>query len=85
MSLPTTYVVDYDLPADHRRKRFYRAVVKYLRQHHAPDTGWSTYSVVFTRDREFAWFIYHQALKVGGRANVYEARKLDPLDLARGE
>ena len=82
VSRPTTYVVAYDLPADHRRKRFYRAVRKYLATQGDEETGWSTYSVVFTRDREFAWFIYHQALKVGGRANVYEARKLDPLDLA---
>lgn len=80
-----TYVVDYDLPADSRRKRFYRAVSKYLREHHAEDTGWSTYSVVFTPDREFAWFVYHAARRVGGRANVYEARRLDVLELGRGE
>jgi len=80
-----TYVVDYDLPADHRRKRFYRAVKKFLIQHQAEETGWSTYSVVFTPDREFAWFIYHEALKVGGRANVYEARRLDVHELGRGD
>jgi len=81
----TTYVVDYDLPADNRRKRFYRAVRKYLAAQGDEETGWSTYSVVFTRDVGFAWFIYHEALKVGGRANVYEARKLDPLELVGGE
>ncbi len=83
--MTTTYVVDYDLPADHRRKRFYRAVAKYLREHHAEETGWSTYSVVFTTDLEFAWFIYHEALKVGGQANVYEARRLEPPGPGRGE
>jgi len=78
-----TYVVDYDLPADSRRKKFYRSVSKFLRDHYAQDTGWSTYSVVFTPDPEFAYFVYHAALRVGGRANIYEARRLDPMELTR--
>jgi len=78
----TTYVVDYDLPANDRRKRFYRAVQRYLRDRMIKDTGWSTYSVVFTPDVEFAKFVYDQALKVGGRANVYVAHRLDTLELA---
>ena len=85
MGHKATYVVDYDLPADHRRKRFYRAVSKYLALHGHEETGWSTFSVVFTPDREFTWFIYREALRVGGRANVYEARRLDPLELGRGD
>lgn len=85
MSHPTTYLVDYDLPADYRRKRFYRAVRKYLATQGDEETGWSTYSVVITPDLEFAWFIYREAFRVGGRANVYEARKLDVPTLGRGE
>lgn len=77
VSRPTTYVVDYDLPADSRRKRFYRAVRRYLVEHELPDTAWSTWSCVFTEDPDFAWFVYRQARKVGGTAHVYEARRLD--------
>ena len=79
---PTTFVVDYDLPADHTRKRFYRAVQRYLRERMIEDTGWSTYSVVFTGDQEFAFFVYNEALKVGGRANIYVAHRLDTLERA---
>lgn len=71
------YVVEYDLPADSRRKRFYRAVQRYLRLHHAEETGWSTQSVVITKSEAFAWVVYRQARKVGGVAHVYEARQLD--------
>jgi len=41
------------------------------------DTGWSTGSVVFTESEAFARFVYRQALKVGGRANVYRAELLE--------
>ena len=71
------YVVEYDLPADYRRKRFYRAIRRYLRSGLAEETGWSTQSVVFTGDEAFAWEVYRQARKVGGVAHVYEARRLD--------
>ena len=76
-SRSTTYVVDYDLPSDSRRKRFYRAIRRYLREHDLPETGWSTWSVAFTGDEGFAWEVYRQARKVGGTAHVYEARRLD--------
>ena len=77
MSRSSMYVVDYDLPADFRRKRFYRAVGRYLRENELEDTGWSTGSVVFTESEAFARFVYRQALKVGGRANVYRADLLE--------
>ena len=77
VSRPSMFVVDYDLPADFRRKRFYRAVRRYLLEHDLPETGWSTWSVTFTRDEMFAWFLYSQARRVGGTAHVYEARRLD--------
>jgi len=73
----STYIVDYDLPADNRRKRFYRAISRYLTLHGLEGTGWSSQSVVFTESENFAWEVYRQARKVGGIAHVYEARRLD--------
>jgi hypothetical protein len=73
----TTYVVDYDLPADFRRKRFYRAISRYLSLNQLEETGWSTWSVVWTDNKAFAWEVYRQARAVGGTAHVYEARRLD--------
>ena len=67
------FVVDYDLPADHRRKRFYRAVKRFLRERDLERTGFSSQSVVFTGDREFAEFIYAEARRVGGRASMWRA------------
>jgi hypothetical protein len=72
-----TYVVDYDLPADFRRKRFYRAIARYLSLHQLEETSWSTGSVVWTDNEDFAWTVYRQARAVGGTAHVYEARRLD--------
>lgn len=77
MSLRELFVVDYDLPADFRRKRFYRAVRRYLRERNLDPTGWSTWSVVWTEDERFAWFIYREARKTGGTAHVWRARSLD--------
>jgi len=71
------YVVDYDLPADVRRKRFYRAVRRYLREHKMEETGWSTYSVTFTDDEDFAWFLEAEARRVGGRAHVWRATRCE--------
>ena len=71
------YVVDYDLPADNRRKRFYRRVTAYLRDHHLEETEWSTWSTAFTSDEDFAWFLYNTARAVGGTAHVWAARRLD--------
>lgn len=71
------FVVDYDLPADSRRKRFYRAIRRYLREHGMEATGWSTWSVVFTESEHFAWRVYREARRVGGTAHVWRARRLD--------
>lgn len=72
------YITEYDLPSDSRRKKFYRAVKVYLRDHYMGETGWSTQSVVFTDSEEFAWEVYRLARAVGGTSHVYEARRLDP-------
>jgi len=72
-----TYIVEYDLPSDSRRKRFYRAIKRYLRDFGMDDEGWSTQSVVFTKSEAFAWEVYRQARKVGGVAHIYEAERLD--------
>ena len=72
-----TYVVDYDLPGDFRRKRFYRAISRYLSLNEMTATEWSTGSVVFTDSEDFAWEVYRQARAVGGTAHVYEAVRLD--------
>lgn len=71
------WVVDYDLPADFRRKRFYRAISRYLGSHGLSGTGWSTGSVVWTYNEAFAWEVYNQARKVGGVAHVWKAERLD--------
>jgi len=73
----TSYLVEYDLPRDNRRKRFYRAMKGYLSLHGFDETGWSTMSVVFTKSESLAWFVYNQARAVGGTSHVYEARRLD--------
>lgn len=65
--------MDYDLPADHRRKRFYRRVHKYRKERYLEHTGFSSQSVVFTADREFAEFIYAQARRVGGTSSMWRA------------
>jgi len=72
-----TYLVEYDLPRDNRRKRFYRAIRRYLSLHDSIETSWSTMSVVVTKNETFAWYIYDQARAVGGEAHVYEARRID--------
>ena len=71
------YVVEYDLPADSRRKRFYRRIKRYLRRHYREEVGWSTGSVVFTESRDFAWYVWREARAVGGVAHIYEAERLD--------
>ncbi|TKJ25399.1 MAG: hypothetical protein CEE41_04295 [Hadesarchaea archaeon B3_Hades] len=71
------YLVEYDLPADSRRLRFYRRIKRYLEDSGRSGTGWSTQSVVVTESEAFAWEVYRQARRVGGVAHVYEARRLD--------
>lgn len=75
---PNTYIVDYDLPADARRKRFYRRIRRYLRERWRDPTEWSTMSVVITEDRDFAFFVFRAARDVGGTSHIYEARCIDP-------
>ena len=71
------YLVEYDLPADSRRLRFYRRIKRYLALRGLKDTGWSTQSVVITESKAFAREVYRQARAVGGVAHVYEARRID--------
>ena len=71
------YIVDYDLPRGSRRKRFYRAIDRYLRLNDSGEAGLSTMSVVVTRSSEFAWFVWREARKVGGTSHIYEAWQLD--------
>jgi len=71
------YVVEYDLPADNLRKRFYRDIRRYLRDRGIDEVGWSTGSVVFTKSENFAWYVYHSARAVGGVSHVYRAERLD--------
>ena len=77
---PLMFVVDYDLPSDYRRKRFYRAIRRYLAAHKRGPTGWSTWSCVWTEDEDFAWYVYREALKVDGKAHVWRAERLDGVE-----
>lgn len=77
MGQRTKYLVDYDLPKDSRRKRFYRAIDRYLLLHDMKPVAWSSMSVVFTDNESFAWYVHRQALKVGGTSHVYQAERLD--------
>ena len=71
------YIVEWDLPADNRRKRFYRALDRYYLAYDVPRAERSTASVLFTDNEHLAWHAYREARKVGGTAHVYEARRLD--------
>ena len=71
------FITEYDLPTDYRRKRFYRSIKRYLKENGMERVGWSTGSVVFTRDEDFAWYVYREAKKVGGTSHVYRAERLD--------
>jgi len=71
------YLVEYDLPSDSRRLKFYRRIKRYLSDRGMTTTGWSTQSVVVTVSEAFAWEVYHAARDVGGVAHVYEAKRLD--------
>jgi len=71
----TIWVVDYDLPVGNQRRKFYRHIVSWLRERDMGSVRWSTYSVVVTEDREFAEFVFHEAIKVG-RATLFRAEKI---------
>ncbi len=72
----TTYIVDYDLPADNIRRRFYRSMERYRRDHGMEKTGKSTQSVIITQDEKFAHFIHGEALAVGGKASIWRATRV---------
>lgn len=86
MSQVRRFIVEYDLPVDSRRRRFYRALHKYREERGLEDKSWSTQSVVNTQDASFAWEVHRQALKIGGRSHIYSAVQLDsePLLLENG-
>jgi len=72
----TIWIVDYDLPEGSERRRFYRAIQAYLKAHDSEHTrDWSTQSVVITDDKEFAEFVYQEAIKLGV-AHLYKATKV---------
>ena len=73
-----TFIVEYDLPADSRRKRFYRRIRRYRKNHYLDEVGWSTGSVVVTENRNFAFYVYREARAVGGVSHIYEATCIDP-------
>jgi len=70
------WVVDYDLPVSPPgvRRSFYRAVRRYLQENHGIGE-YSTWSVLITQDRDFAEFVYGEAVK-RGRAHIYKAELL---------
>jgi len=72
----TVFIVDYDLPANNSRRRFYRRIQRYLKKHGTGETAhWSTQSVVITIDRSFAEFVYQEASQLG-QAHLYKAEKI---------
>jgi len=72
----TTWIVDYDLPADNRRRNFYRHIAKYLAEMGLDEvTGWSTQSVIITEDKDFALYAYSQASQLG-QAHLYKAERV---------
>ena len=77
MNSPLMYICDYDLPDDERRHHFNRAVSRYRKEYELEKEGRSTGSVIYTDNLDFAWFVYREALNVGGTAHVYRAERLD--------
>lgn len=69
------WIVDYDLPVTGQRQRFYRRIRKYLKTRGVQPVKWSTYSVIITRDREFAEFAYDTGVSIG-RAHLYRAERI---------
>jgi len=71
-----TYIIDYDLPSSEwtLRRRFYRALKRYRREKSPSETGYSSSSVIFTKDLDFALFIRDTARLAGGSATIWEAK-----------
>lgn len=71
-----TYIVDYDLPDDNRRRRFYRSMIRYRRDHVMEKTGKSSQSVIITQDEKYAYYVHGEALAVGGKASIWRATRV---------
>jgi len=71
-----TYIVDYDLSTRDGtlRRRVYRALKRYRREKSPSETGYSSLSVVFTRDLDFALFVKDMVGQAGGSATIWEAK-----------
>ena len=59
------------------------AVRRYLEEYELNGSGWSTASVVVTKNERFAWFVHNKALGTGGTSHIYEGRQLDDEPRAR--
>jgi len=72
------WVVDWDIPAADKaaRQRFYRRL-RYIWLNYYGDTRMSTMSVLITDEEDLAREVYQLARRFG-RANLYEARKVNP-------
>lgn len=66
------FIVDYDLPVDGRRGRFYRALKKLLAEYEALG-DYSTESVFVTDDYNLAKQVHLLAMAVGGKSRLYLA------------
>jgi len=69
------WIVTYDLPSSYtfrsKRRKFYRRIHKYLREH-GGEAVWMTMSTIVTRDKEFAEYV----MKLIGSLKMLEARAL---------
>ena len=67
------WIVDYDLPEGSVRRRFYRAIDRYIRTHHVNGVlGRSSLSVIITQDRDLADYVFQQASQLG-RVSMFRA------------
>ena len=76
---PLTYIVDYDLSTRDGtlRRRFYRALERYRREKAPSETGYSSQSVIFTQDLDFALFVKNMVGQAGGSVTIWEARPFE--------
>jgi len=77
------WIVTYDLPSsravEKERRRFYRHLQKWLREHLGSGTVWMTMSTVITESQEFAQFVMEEIDSLGleeARASMYQANLL---------
>lgn len=73
----SVYIVDYDIPRDPPSKRvqFYRD----LKRVGAGQCNFSTMSVIYTEEKEYAVAVYWLVMAYGGRANVYKGKEAHPV------